>query len=190
MSTESNPYATPAATVDDVLDGAAGEAEAIRRDHIKHEASIKSIGTLYYLGGGLTLLGMGAVLFGALSGGTVRNDLIALVPILVAIAVSVAMLWLAYGLRALQPWSRIPTALLAAIGLLGFPLGTLINGYIMWLVLSKRGKFILSAEYADIVAATPHVKYRTSIVVWIFLGLIVLAIGAAILVPLFARKGV
>ena len=187
MSAELNPYAAPAANVDDVADDAS-EAEAIRREHIKHEASIKSIGTLYYLGGGLTTLALGALLFGGLSSGSVRG--LEFLPLLLMLGLCLGMLGLAYGLRGLHPWVRIPTALLAAIGLLGFPFGTLINGYIMYLVLSKKGKLILSRDYADIVAATPHVKYRTSIVVWIFLGLIVLAIAAAFLLPLFTRTGV
>ena len=55
-------------------------------------------------------------------------------------------------------------------------IGTLINGYIIWLILSKKGRLILSPEYAAIVEATSHIKYRTSIVVWILLGLIVLLV--------------
>jgi len=186
MPAELNPYAAPQANVDDVLDGANSEAEAIRREHIKHEASIKSIGTLYYLGGGLTTLALIVALFAGLSGNGIKA--LEFVPILIMLAMSVGMLYLAYGLRGLRPWARIPTALLAAIGLLGFPVGTLINGYIMWLVLSKKGRLILSREYVDIVTATPHVKYRTSIIIWIFLGLIALLIVAAIVVPLFSRR--
>ena len=55
MSTNTfNPYAAPAAPVADV--GANAEAEAIRRAHISHEASVKAVGLLYYLGGvGVTL---------------------------------------------------------------------------------------------------------------------------------------
>jgi len=49
-----NPYAAPAAPVEDV--SANAEAEAIRKAHISHEASIKAVGLLYYLGGiGVTL---------------------------------------------------------------------------------------------------------------------------------------
>src|SRR5260370_2689883 len=49
-----NPYAAPTAPVEDV--SANAEAEAIRKAHINHEASIKAVGILYYLGGvGVTL---------------------------------------------------------------------------------------------------------------------------------------
>jgi len=66
--------------------------------------------------------------------------------------------------------------------------GTLINGYILWLVLSKKGRFILSKDYAAIVAATPHVKYRTSpwILVWIVVGAILLMILIAVLYPMLS----
>ena len=63
--------------------------------------------------------------------------------------------------------------MLSAIGLLGFPIGTLINGYILYLFLSKKGRTIFAPAYQDVIAATPHVKYRTSIVIWIFLALLV-----------------
>ena len=38
------------------------------------------------------------------------------------------------------------------------------------------------------IAATPHVKYRTSILVWIFLALLVALIAFAFLAPMFAGK--
>jgi len=91
------------------------------------------------------------------------------------------------GLRTLRPWVRIPAVLLSILGLFGFPIGTLINGYIIWLILSKKGRRVLSHEYAAIVAATPQVKYRTSIVVWTLLGVIVLFVIAIVSVPLFRQ---
>ena len=44
---------------------------------------------------------------------------------------------------------------------------------------------VLSTEYAAIVEVTPHVRYRTSIVVWIALGLIVLSLVAAIVMAVW-----
>ncbi len=57
------------------------------------------------------------------------------------------MLVVARGVRKLAPWARITTIVLAAIGLLGFPVGTLINGYILYLMLSKKGKRIFEDDY-------------------------------------------
>ena len=41
------------------------------------------------------------------------------------------------------------------------------------------------ASEADVIAATPHVKYRTSIIVWIFLALVLAGVVLAVLMPMF-----
>jgi len=164
-----NPYATPKAAVTD--DGAGSVAEAVRKEHIAHEASVKAVGLLFILGGLLTLIGAGVGLFAP--GATAGEDSAVLVFAGLAIgALSIAYLACGWGLRTLKPWARIPAVVLAAIGLLGFPIGTLINAYILWLLLSRKGRMVLSTDYAAIVEATPRIKYRTSVVVWIVLGLL------------------
>jgi hypothetical protein len=171
MSAAANPYAPPRAHVDD-FSGADSEAEEIRREHIKHETSIRSVGILYYLSGGLmSVLGIG--MLGGFMGGEARGPMAGLG--VVYLAIGALMLFLARGVRKLQPWARTTTIVLAAIGLLGFPTGTVINAYILYLMLAKKGKRVFEDDYKDIIADTPHVKYRTSIVVWIVLGILVLA---------------
>jgi hypothetical protein len=160
-----NPYAAPAARVEDV--GASSEAEAIRRAHISHEASIKAVGLLYYLGG----IGVTLVAVAALAGAPSAPSDVAIVLLLVALGA--AQLFAGWGVRALRSWGRIVGCVLSAIGLLGFPIGTLINGYILYLFLSKKGRTIFAPAYQDVIAATPHVKYRTSVLVWIFLALLI-----------------
>ncbi len=163
-----------------------GGAEAIRNAHLKHEASIKSVGILYYLGGTfLILAGLGGVVvaFAPGSGQSGVGILVSLLFLLLAVCQFIV----GRGLRQLRPWARTPTAILSGIGLLGFPLGTLINGYIMYLVLSDKGRKIMSEDYARVVEQTPHIKYKTSIVVWIFLGLLLLLIVVA-LIGAFASK--
>lgn len=157
----------------------ASQAEAIRNEHLKHEASIQSVGILYYLGGTvLALMGLVGALGGLTSGqgegagGFVVGFFFLLL--------GVGQFIVGRGLRKLRPWARTPTTILSCFGLLGFPLGTLINAYILYLVLSAKGRMVLSEEYNQVVAQTPHIKYRTSIVVWIFLGFVVL--GLALLV--------
>jgi hypothetical protein len=53
-------------------------------------------------------------------------------------------------------------------------------------LLSAKGKRLFEPDYAGIVAATPHIQYRTSIVIWILLGIIVLLVAAAVLVPILS----
>ncbi|HIE96653.1 MAG: hypothetical protein ABGZ23_13735 [Fuerstiella sp.] len=52
----------------------------------------------------------------------------------------------AFGLWGLHSWARILTGLLAGIGLLWFPIGTIINGYVLYLVFSVKGSMVFSDE--------------------------------------------
>jgi hypothetical protein len=176
MNARANPYAPPQATVAD-LNVVGSEAEAIRQEHIKHEASIRSVGVLYYLGGGFMLLGALA-LIGLL--GTSQDTPFLYGMGLAYLALGGLSIALGRGIRAYRPWARTTGIVLAAIGLLGFPIGTLINGYILYLFLAQKGKRIFEPDYPDIVAATPHIKYRTSLVLWVVLGLLLLAMAALI----------
>jgi hypothetical protein len=178
MSVNVNPYAPPKARVSDVIP-AASEAESIRKDHIKHEASIRSIGMLYYLSGVFMLLAaIGLIVAGF--AGTEQSIAFGLAPVYLVLGVlSIAV---ARGIRALQPWARTTCIVLSVIGLLGIPIGTLINGYFLYLLLCAKGKRIFEADYSGIVAATPHIKYRTSPIVWILLAVLVLGIATAVVV--------
>jgi len=173
MTEAVNPYAAPRARVDEVA--ANPEAEATRRAHITQEASIKAVGFLYYLGG----VGILFAAFGALSGAreAPSGPYLAMLFFALAIGQFVA----GWGVRKLRPWARIVGCVISAIGLLGFPVGTLVNAYILYLFLSKKGRTIFSPQYQDVIAATPHVKYKTSIIVWIFLALIVALIAFALI---------
>jgi hypothetical protein len=173
MSESANPYAAPAASVDDVPESP--EKEAIRREHINHEASIKAVGFLYYLGGVLVTIG-------------------GIAQLAVEPGVGIALLVLGagqfvagWGVRALRPWGRIAGCVVSGIGLLGFPIGTLINAYILYLFLSKKGRTIFAPAYREVIDATPHVKYRTSVVVWIFLALLVGLILLGVTLAVFNR---
>jgi hypothetical protein len=75
-----------------------------------------------------------------------------------------------------KAWARIPSAILSGLGLISFPLGTLINGYILYLLFSKKDSTIFSDDYKQVIQETPHNKYQTSLLVWIFLGLLALLV--------------
>jgi len=176
MAESVNLYAPPKAKVEDVTPYS-GEAEEIRREHIKTEASIRSIGMLYYIGATVCCLASIGFLLGS---SRVPSGLPLSMKALGALYLvfGVLGLFVARGIRKLRPWARTAAIVLAAIGLLGFPVGTLINAYILYLLLSGKGKRIFESDYADIVAATPHVKYKTSIVVWVaVILLVVVAVG-------------
>ncbi|PAW69614.1 MAG: hypothetical protein B9S38_09450 [Verrucomicrobiia bacterium Tous-C4TDCM] len=79
--------------------------------------------------------------------------------------------------------------MVAGISLIGFPIGTLIGAYILYLLLGAKGKMVFSPEYQAVIAQTPHIRYRTSKVVWILLGLVLLIIVFG-LVALFIKAPV
>jgi hypothetical protein len=166
MSQETNPYLTPSVNVTPPsLDS---HAEQIRRAHLKHEASVRSIGTLYLLGAILMIVS-GSIL---LVSGSKEFE-----PTVSAVFVLLGGLYVAVGiaLRRLRKWSRIVATIFACIGLLGFPVGTLISAYILYLLLSAKGTMVFSPEYKQIIAETPHVKYQSSKAVkWILIIMVVI----------------
>ena len=173
----SDVWAPPQAEVKDVSVSGNPESPAIRRAHLNHEANIKAVGMLYYLAAAGLLLAAVILLIAAGSGNTAYNVGMAIA----CFAFFGLYSWLVRGLRAWKSSVKIPTGILAGLGLLGFPVGTLINGYILYLLFSQKGTMVFSDEYKQIIADTPDMKYRTSIIVWIFLALIVVALAYGII---------
>ena len=163
---EYNPFQAPE-NPSDASGPANSNAEAIRNAHLSHEASVKSVGALYMIGGVFCVAASGMFLFIPQGPRTEIAGMFILLP-----AIGIVQFATAFGLRGLQGWARIPTGLFSAFGLLGFPLGTIINGYILYLIFSAKGAMVFSEDYREIIAQTPHIKYRTSIIVKIFLFLL------------------
>ena len=166
-----NPYAAPAIDVDAVPESRdEAEALAIRQAHISHEASIKGIGSLWILGGCLALLGTLMQLSALTRGG---NAAVVLGTMLLTGAISLGVLVTGLDMRRLRARARVGGSILAVLSLLGFPMGTLIGCYALYLLHGKKGQVVFGPDYARIVELTPQVKYKTSIIVWIALGLLV-----------------
>jgi hypothetical protein len=189
-----NPYAAPAdAAVISGPTGSGSEAEAIRRQYLKHEASIKSIGTLYMIGAVLLIPLSLFLIGGSVVAMRTRQELgplesgFGIVFGVVCAVLGAVQLALAIGLRRLRTWARWGATAFATIGLLGFPVGTLINIFILYLLLSKKGAYVFSAPYQQVIAATPHVKYRTSRVVIVVLLLLLAVIIAAIVIATVSK---
>lgn len=161
-------------------------AEVLRRQYIRHEAGVKSVGLLYLLGGAGFLLGGFGVLAGAL--GRLENLSEVLLPAALMTLIGALMIYTAINIRKLKRWTRIPIGILSGIGLLGFPVGTLINLYILYLVFSQKGQMVYSEEYQQVIAQTPHIKYRTSILIWILLGIVLLIVVAGLIAAMTSRR--
>ena len=190
----SNPYAptSASAAAPGFAQGLSPElshAEAIRRQYLSHEASAKSIGTLYLIGAFLIVpLGVGAIVVTAISFlyGEISTFEAAIMGVagMLYMGIGLGQGATGLGLRRLRPWARIVAIVLSAIGLLGFPIGTLIAAYFLYILASQKGVYVFSDEYKQVILATPHIKYKTSIVVWIFLGLLLLLIGLGLIAGL------
>ena len=183
-----NPYAVSTSTLATNL---GTDAESIRREHLNHEASVKSIGLLYWLGGIFGCLVGVAYAIGGLvnvvNPNTTGIGITLLVLGVIVTCFAVLQIMVAIAIRKLKPWSRIAATVISCIGLLGFPIGTLISAYFLYLLQSSKGTVVFSDHYQEVIAATPHIRYRTSIVVWVLLGLLVGIIGFGILALVIGR---
>ncbi|HEY1122025.1 MAG TPA: hypothetical protein VGE67_10510 [Haloferula sp.] len=180
-----NPYQAPA--VQDVVAPAAPatEVEAIRSKHLKHEASLKAVGVLCFLGGAISIVSMVAMV-AVLGDVRTRSESEAdsrqwvMMAVGTGVAICVAQFAAGWGLRKLRPWAKIPAGLLAVVGLVRqFPvvapvhvIGMLVSVYVLYLLFSAKGRKILSPGYSEIVAQTPHLRYRTPL--WIKIAVVVI----------------
>jgi hypothetical protein len=169
-----NPYAPPEADVEDVPSGLHADAERIRREHINHETSVKSIGCLFLLGGiALLMLGVGALAGGAPMDPELRGSGAAAIMGAVFVVMALIYLATAVGLQKLQPWARVLAAIFCGLSLINLPVGTIIGAYCLYLLLGAKGSMVFSTPYKHVISVTPHVKYKHSPIVIGFLVLLV-----------------
>ena len=183
------------------------QAELIRKSHLSHEANLQGFGCLYTFGGILGIIGslfyvaMGVFVFASGVPAQMANQnapvpntnpaaaglFVALMG-LVFLAISVLQLLGGRAMQTLNPKGKVLAIIISAIGLLGFPCGTLLSTYLLYLLLSTKGEMVFSDRYKEIIQATPHIKYRTSIIVWIFLFILIGVILAAIIATVVAGR--
>lgn len=133
-----------------VIDNAAQRAE-----HLRHETAILMMGRLYYVAGGCLLLAAIATVVLRQTGEGLR------------IASFFAMLaaghaFAAYLLRRLDARARYSASLMAVLGLMAIPIGTVLGAYLLYLVHAPKGRRVLSPEYRDVVAKTPEFQCRVA----------------------------
>jgi hypothetical protein len=171
----SPPFAAPAAV----------SAEAVRQKYLSHESNLRSLSLLYYLTGALELLS-GLAIGGVAIAESKTEDVVTGV---VLIAIGVFLVWLGMLYRKLSRSLLVPATIAAGIGLLGFPLGTALSAYILYLLYSREGKFVRSGEYREIVAATPQIAWKTSLLIKILLGLLALAFVSVVVISVLIALG-
>lgn len=178
MQEHLNPYEAPKTQLDPT--GADQQTESTRKAHLHTEASIKGIGTLYILIGSIS--GVVAMATAALYATTsLAWSLGSMLP---GLLIGSLLVGTGFAIRRFKPWSRIAGTIFSAIGLIGFPIGTIFGAYFLYLMWCEKGRMIFAPAYQQVLAATPHIKYKTSIVIWIILGLVLALVAAAIVLPM------
>jgi len=159
MDTQENPYASPAADAGPASSDPEGlaELEPIRRQYLDHETSIRSIGVLYYV-----IAAMFAVSAAAGLSRMAIGDATGITGLVFGGAWALIFFVFGRGLRKLSPSVRIPVYFLSLAGLAIFPLGTLINGYVLYRIAGKKGRLVFSADYREVIRRMPHIPCRTS----------------------------
>ena len=185
MDAQDNPYASPTAELEyaELLPASHSEAEHIRRMYLKHEASVKSVGLLYYCSALFLAVGTLGVFIALLDEyAPAAFGLAALYLVL-----SVASFFVGRGLRQLDSRVRLPVGIFSGLGLLMFPMGTIINGYILYLVFSEKGRKVFSPGYREVMEQTPHIKYKSSMLALFLLALIIAVLAVALVFALIGN---
>ena len=168
MSGAENPFAPPET---ESHPGPEEDTEALRtrREYLETEVQVRALGSVFFVVG-TVVMGWSAsilIIVGRLSTRAVEL----LIPS-VALAVSIAFLLLGFFLRRLEPKTYWPAVTGAGVLLLTFPVGTPIGLYVLFVLLRKKSRRVLTAQHAEIRLATPFVVYRTPLIVWLMLGLV------------------
>ncbi len=188
-----NPHAPTSSVHSLAAHSGGGPTDGIRHEYLKHEASIRGVGLLYYCGAGATMLAAAAGIVGvvrmagqAAPGAAEAGFVIGMCVAYLSFGTLYA--FIGYGLRSLQNWARVTAGLFAVLGLIGFPVGTIISVYILMLMFSEKGAYVCSDGYRRAVAATPHIKYRTPLWIWIALVFLALLIIAGVIITAVGQK--
>ncbi|MEM8680430.1 MAG: hypothetical protein AAGF97_13860 [Planctomycetota bacterium] len=170
-----NPYAAPTTSLGE--DIPEDEFLAIRSTHLRHEASLKSMGLLFQLAGTVSLLLAVAGLLAPVMRASPANAGLGNVAILLLILVGALSYATGFGLRRLRPWARLCAIFVGLLCLMIFPFGTLLSAYFLFLLLSGKANVIFSKRYLAVIAHTPQLVDRTSR--W------VLTVGLLVLILMF-----
>ncbi len=186
-----NPYQAPTASVENrvVHRVDLSEAEALREEYLSHEAAVRSVGMLYYVIVILTSISVVVVAAGLIISDNMQNIVEVLSIVAVVGLIALLQYWIGNGLRTFNRSARNVGGVFAALGLLQFPLGTALNAYILYLLFSAKGKMVFSEEYKAAIEATPHIKTKTSALVWVLVAIFILSIAAMLAIPALVDSG-
>lgn len=161
-----------------------GELHSIRRQYLTHERAVNSVGTLFFFSALLSLLASIMVVAAPFLYMLYANAPITGSAVLVCLVLSLCLIGLvilqalvAIAMRRKLKNARYAAMLLAAVGLLAIPFGTIFGIVVLMIMGAKETSYVLSEEYKKVIKATP--QYDAAPVPWVWITLVV---GAMIVV--------
>jgi hypothetical protein len=91
-----------------------------------------------------------------------RERMIRTVGALILLSVGVGILFAGREVHQLRGRAKLAVGIVSGLGLLTFPIGTLINAYVLYLAFTESGRAVLTAEHREVIAGTPEVQCRIS----------------------------
>lgn len=164
-----NPFAAPESDFNPAPASTSdlANAERIRNEHIGAEASVRAIGALNILGSIFMIIAGIVLIFAGIYAENGEEKGVSIGLGSFYFGFGILSFLVGRGLRKLKNWARITSAIMSIPGILS-PIVWLILYYL----LNKKAVYVCTPEYAQIREMTPHVKYKTSIVVKFLLGLL------------------
>lgn len=151
------------------------DAVRIREDNIGWESLLTQWGTFTTFTGVVGLIFFVLAMIGLASGASLPEGasvpgMMFLIPTLVfVVAMYVFSISVGIGLRNLSNYGRICSTIFAGLGLLAIGPGTLLCGWILYLLWAGPSNLIFSEEYRKVVKQTPHIQ-RTPYLLYILIG--------------------
>jgi len=192
---ELNPYATPTAALTPEL-APSGPDEALRLSFLKLEQRIYRAASWFILaassgvlaGSFYLFMGLATFMAGAFSdasweaGFAVGFMILTLGFALVAVGVGYG--FLARYLRRLDGRARVPAIVGASLLLFGFPIFTVGGAVGLWALADAQVERVLSAEYREVVARTPHLTKKPGILIPLLGPILILAAWVIVIMVL------
>lgn len=151
------------------------ELEAIRREHVAQEASLKSMGILCMLNAIFATF----FLLGTMPGVTGTFQTVSRLDVLVWCLLAVYgpfKLYVGYSLYRLNPKVRTTAITLFVIGSLIPPI-CFLDWLFLYTLLTRKTRRVLSEDYASIIRATPGIRYRAPMFRRMILMIVILVLG-------------
>lgn len=160
-----DPYASPATTP--VREDA--ELVRVRREHLAHERNVQALGFIFYLcgfavaAGSVTLISPDERLLG-----------------FTLCMVGLLMVAAGFGLRRQAGWGRVLSLPFLVLGLVLFPVGTIGSPFALYVLFSKKGRFVFTRDYQKVVEESGDVQVETSKALLLVLSAVIIVAGAAL----------